>query len=32
MVRELGLIVPGDHEKRDRILQDRARGGPPSLE
>ena len=32
MVREIGLIVPGDHEKRDRILQDRARGGPPSLE
>ncbi|HET6383693.1 MAG TPA: hypothetical protein VFJ58_09900 [Armatimonadota bacterium] len=31
MVRHLGLIAAGDHGKRDRILQDRARGGPPSL-
>ena len=32
MVRDLGLTVAGEHERKDRILQDRARGGPPSLE
>jgi hypothetical protein len=32
MVRELGLELPGDEVARNKVLQDKVRGGPPSLE
>jgi predicted amidohydrolase len=32
MVRELGLEMPNDEIARNKVLQDKLRGGPPSLE
>jgi predicted amidohydrolase len=32
MVRELGLELPADEIARNKVLQDKLRGGPPSLE
>jgi hypothetical protein len=32
MVRELGLELPGPEVVRNRLLQDKLRGGPPSLD